>query len=200
MYASAKIHVPLSSHGTPQATGLEGKYICPMHPDVVRDEPGECPICGMALEQVPDLFPPQSPVADQEHTAHQVGDGHAEMQGKVLAVRKTAVLDTGRRQIAYRKRPDGAYELVDLQLGPAAAGQDDSGQLVSYFPVLGGLHPGDEVVVQGGFLLDSQRQIEGMPSLLYEEGRSAASLHAGHGAAAAPAPAAPAAQAGGHQH
>ena len=26
------------------------KYICPMHPEIVRDEPGDCPICGMALE------------------------------------------------------------------------------------------------------------------------------------------------------
>jgi Cu+-exporting ATPase len=25
-------------------------YICPMHPEVVRDKPGNCPICGMALE------------------------------------------------------------------------------------------------------------------------------------------------------
>ncbi len=27
-------------------------YRCPMHPDVVRDEPGECPICGMELVEV----------------------------------------------------------------------------------------------------------------------------------------------------
>ncbi|MGE4073455.1 MAG: heavy metal translocating P-type ATPase [Lysobacterales bacterium] len=26
------------------------RYTCPMHPEVVRDGPGECPICGMALE------------------------------------------------------------------------------------------------------------------------------------------------------
>src|SRR5687767_13868371 len=25
-------------------------YICPMHTDVVQDEPGSCPKCGMALE------------------------------------------------------------------------------------------------------------------------------------------------------
>jgi Cu+-exporting ATPase len=25
-------------------------YTCPMHPQIVRDEPGSCPICGMALE------------------------------------------------------------------------------------------------------------------------------------------------------
>lgn len=27
-----------------------GKYTCPMHPDVVQDGPGDCPICGMSLE------------------------------------------------------------------------------------------------------------------------------------------------------
>ena len=26
------------------------KYTCPMHPEIVRDAPGECPKCGMALE------------------------------------------------------------------------------------------------------------------------------------------------------
>jgi P-type Cu+ transporter len=26
------------------------KYTCPMHPEIVRDRPGSCPICGMALE------------------------------------------------------------------------------------------------------------------------------------------------------
>jgi len=25
-------------------------YVCPMHPEIVRSEPGTCPICGMALE------------------------------------------------------------------------------------------------------------------------------------------------------
>ena len=26
------------------------EYTCPMHPEIVRDQPGNCPICGMALE------------------------------------------------------------------------------------------------------------------------------------------------------
>src|SRR5437868_4108684 len=30
------------------ATRVE--YFCPMHPEVVRDHPGSCPKCGMALE------------------------------------------------------------------------------------------------------------------------------------------------------
>jgi Cu+-exporting ATPase len=29
-----------------------GKYTCPMHPEVISDKPGSCPICGMALELV----------------------------------------------------------------------------------------------------------------------------------------------------
>jgi Cu+-exporting ATPase len=31
------------------------RYTCPMHPEIVRDRPGSCPICGMALEPM-DVF------------------------------------------------------------------------------------------------------------------------------------------------
>jgi Cu+-exporting ATPase len=26
------------------------EYVCPMHPQIIRSEPGNCPICGMTLE------------------------------------------------------------------------------------------------------------------------------------------------------
>ncbi|MGH9874839.1 MAG: heavy metal translocating P-type ATPase [Pyrinomonadaceae bacterium] len=29
---------------------LDSVYTCPMHPEIIRDAPGSCPICGMALE------------------------------------------------------------------------------------------------------------------------------------------------------
>src|SRR5579864_2567012 len=32
------------------ATHAGIQYTCPMHPEVVRDLPGPCPLCGMALE------------------------------------------------------------------------------------------------------------------------------------------------------
>src|SRR6185503_3114216 len=32
------------------ATSDKTEYTCPMHPEIVRDSPGSCPICGMALE------------------------------------------------------------------------------------------------------------------------------------------------------
>src|SRR5690606_18097651 len=36
---------------TPSKTAAPGsQWTCPMHPEIVRDGPGDCPICGMALE------------------------------------------------------------------------------------------------------------------------------------------------------
>src|SRR3954469_2115537 len=35
---------------SPPPTSSPTTYTCPMHPEVVRDGPGACPICGMALE------------------------------------------------------------------------------------------------------------------------------------------------------
>jgi P-type Cu+ transporter len=35
---------------TPSTPATLGGYTCPMHPQIVRDQPGACPICGMALE------------------------------------------------------------------------------------------------------------------------------------------------------
>lgn len=40
----------ISPSPLPQQPGKSDKYICPMHPQIVRKEPGSCPICGMALE------------------------------------------------------------------------------------------------------------------------------------------------------
>ena len=36
----------------PEGLPAGATYTCPMHPEIVRDAPGNCPICGMALEPV----------------------------------------------------------------------------------------------------------------------------------------------------
>jgi nucleoside-diphosphate-sugar epimerase len=42
----ATIH---AAHEAAKATGHAAEYTCPMHPEVVRTEPGNCPKCGMTL-------------------------------------------------------------------------------------------------------------------------------------------------------
>ncbi len=38
------------SPSRPESVAPGTKYTCPMHPEIVRDAPGACPLCGMALE------------------------------------------------------------------------------------------------------------------------------------------------------
>ncbi len=51
MDPSSCCHKPPAASPAAGATG-PGAYTCPMHPEVVRDAPGSCPICGMDLEPV----------------------------------------------------------------------------------------------------------------------------------------------------
>jgi Cu+-exporting ATPase len=45
-------YIPRESRPPAPATQIEQgtKYTCPMHPEIIRERPGACPICGMALE------------------------------------------------------------------------------------------------------------------------------------------------------
>ncbi|RUU06611.1 heavy metal translocating P-type ATPase, partial [Mesorhizobium sp. USDA-HM6] len=40
----------LAGRPEPEPMPKGTQYTCPMHPEIVRDKPGACPICGMALE------------------------------------------------------------------------------------------------------------------------------------------------------
>ncbi len=71
---------------------------------------------------------------------------------RILAVPRSAVVNSGTRNLVYVAKGGGAFEAHEVQLGPAG---DD------YFPVLAGIHDGDRVVSQGNFLLDSQTRIGG---------------------------------------
>src|SRR5207244_5433511 len=70
----------------------------------------------------------------------------------VLAIPRSAVLDTGLRKIVYVAKSNGEFEGREVQLGPAGA--DD-------YPVLAGLKEGERVVRSGNFLIDSQTRITG---------------------------------------
>ena len=54
---SAFIH----QDSAPSSEVAGAEYTCPMHPEIVRDRPGSCPICGMALEpRTPTLDEPEN--------------------------------------------------------------------------------------------------------------------------------------------
>ncbi|MGE0439006.1 MAG: heavy metal translocating P-type ATPase [Vicinamibacterales bacterium] len=55
-------HRYLSPASAPRPAAPGAKYTCPMHPEIIRDGPGSCPICGMALE-------PMLPTADDGENA-----------------------------------------------------------------------------------------------------------------------------------
>ena len=44
-HAHHAAHAPVA----PATPKPGAQYTCPMHPQVIRDAPGSCPICGMAL-------------------------------------------------------------------------------------------------------------------------------------------------------
>jgi Cu+-exporting ATPase len=61
-HAPAHVLEPEPRPSRPQAEQAPSQgvsYTCPMHPEIVRNAPGSCPICGMALE-------PRTAAADEE--------------------------------------------------------------------------------------------------------------------------------------
>jgi Cu(I)/Ag(I) efflux system membrane fusion protein len=72
--------------------------------------------------------------------------------GAVLSVPREAIIDTGRRQIAFVTRGEGHFEPREVQMG--TVGDDGMAE------VLAGLAPTDTVVVSGQFLLDSESRTQ----------------------------------------
>jgi Cu+-exporting ATPase len=50
--------------GRVKAAPTNVQYTCPMHPEIVRDAPGACPICGMALEPMLPSDEPSEELTD----------------------------------------------------------------------------------------------------------------------------------------
>lgn len=108
-----------------------------------------------------------------------------ESWGRFVLVPKTAVLSTGVRHVAWRvagRETDRSlrFEPVSLALGPRLEDAQGHDQYV----VRAGLNAGDEVATQGAFLIDSQAQLAGTPSLLFPRGAVSAD-GAGSGAPSA---------------
>ncbi|MDO8793116.1 MAG: heavy metal translocating P-type ATPase [Vicinamibacterales bacterium] len=61
--AAAAVSAPAADE-THEEAGPVHQWTCPMHPEVIRDRPGACPICGMALEPRTVTLDEQNPELD----------------------------------------------------------------------------------------------------------------------------------------
>ena len=138
----------INAEGEVILADLTGKWISPMHPEVVKDGPGQCDVCGM------DLVP-----------AREMGLEPTSSVTQPLLIPGSAVLRTGKRAVVYIEHPlNGAfhYEGREIELGVRAGDQ---------FVVLSGLEAGERVVNQGAFKIDSAMQIQAKPSMMNPEGQ-----------------------------
>ncbi len=140
-YATATIDVPIGQLGEVYDSDLAGKWISPMHPQIIADEPGQCPICGM------DLVP----------TSRYGYSDHPVTQPESLFVPRSAVLMAGDNSVVYVETEPGRFEIRPVTLGPI---------LRDRVIILDGLKVGEMVATAGNFLIDSQMQLAGNPSLI----------------------------------
>jgi Cu(I)/Ag(I) efflux system membrane fusion protein len=144
MFVRAHVKVRLGEGGEVISDQLIGRWICPMHPEIVKDSFGQCDKCGMDLVASETLG-----YATQTTPAQ-----------KLPAVPATAVLLTGRRAVVYveKEQDDGpVYEGRVVELGSRAG---------DWYVVLSGLHDGERVVTRGALMIDSAMQIQARPSMM----------------------------------
>ncbi|WP_287439853.1 efflux RND transporter periplasmic adaptor subunit [Reinekea sp.] len=156
MFVRANVSARLANDGKVVDEMLAGKWVSPMHPEIIRNTPGQCPVCGMELVTAESLGFTQIVAADLSAP---------------LVIPATAALLTGNRAIVYIEVPDTdrpTYVGREVVLGPRA-GED--------YVVKSGLKVGDLVVVSGNFKIDSALQIQAKPSMMNPEGGGATGGH-----------------------
>jgi membrane fusion protein, copper/silver efflux system len=96
------------------------------------------------------------------------------VNGRLLAVPESAIIDTGRQRIVYRETTPGVFEGVEVTVGPRMVGPDS----VLFYPVLGGLKKGDRVVTSGSFLVDAETRLNPAAGSIYFGGSGSSQARA----------------------
>lgn len=154
MFVRAFVRSKVATGGMVMDEALAGKWISPMHPEIIKDGPGACDVCGMPLV-----------------TAESLGyvSANAKQVEAPLVIPATAPLITGKRAVVYLENPDqpGTYEGREIELGPRAG---------DFYLVKGGLHEGERVVVRGNVQIDSAVQILARRSMMSPTAGDATSM------------------------
>ena len=149
MFVRGAVKAQLAGSGQVVAPDLAGKWISPMHPEIVKDGPGPCDICGMPLVEAESLG---------------FVDPADDSVERPLVVPATAVLRTGTRAIVYVQMPDTdepIFEGREVVLGPRAG---------DHYIVRSNLEAGEIVVTHGNFKIDSALQLSAKPSMMTPDG------------------------------
>mgnify|MGYP003663128076 CR=1 FL=1 len=140
-YATARVTVPAIPMDQVYDPALANKFISPMHPQVIRDEPGKCPLCDMDLVPTSQLGFASQPLPMQQ----------------VVTVPRDAVLLAGENSVIYVETEPGRFEIRRVTVGPMNRKEA---------VIVEGLSAGETVATGGNFLIDSQMQLAGNPSLM----------------------------------
>ena len=159
MFVRAIVRSKIALGGKVMDTDMAGKWICPMHPSIVKESDGKCDICQMNLVTTESLGYVKAKLPDQAP----------------LVIPATAPLITGKRAVVYVQKPDTekpTFEGREVVLGPRAG---------DYYLVREGLAEGEVVVSKGNFKIDSALQIQAKPSMMNPQGQKASKGHHDHG-------------------
>jgi Cu(I)/Ag(I) efflux system membrane fusion protein len=154
MFVRAAVRAEVAQAGQVMDPAMAGKWVCPMHPDIVKDVLGACDICEMPLVTTESL-------------------GYVKVHAPneaPLVIPASAPLITGKRAVVYVRVPDAnkpAYEGRQVILGPRAG---------DYYIVDSGLQQGDVIVTKGNFKIDSAMQIQAKPSMMSPQAGESSAL------------------------
>jgi hypothetical protein len=141
-YARAELQpVVLGAGGAIYDSVLANSWISLRHPHMTSDGPGLCPICGEDLVSGRELG---------------FTDEAGEVSGTPV-IPRDALLMAGSGSVVYVEVERGRFELRRVVVGRISGGEAE---------IVEGLSPGEMVAVRGNFLIDSQMQLSGNPSLI----------------------------------
>jgi Cu(I)/Ag(I) efflux system membrane fusion protein len=155
MFVRAIVHSKVAGGGMVMDENMAGKWICPMHPSIVKTTAGQCDICGMDL-------------VTTESLGYVTAAEHSEAP---LVIPASAPLITGTRAVVYVRLADKekpTFEGREIVLGPRAG---------DYYLVKEGLAEGEQVVTKGNFKIDASLQIQAKPSMMNPEGGAVPTGH-----------------------
>lgn len=143
LFVRAVLRPRFDDSGRVLAEDLAGKWISPMHPEVIKDGPGSCDVCGMDLVPAEEL----GYISDES------------LVEAPLVIPASAALLTGKRAVVYvvDASNEDAFEAREVRLGARAG---------DLYVVQSGLSEGERIVTRGAFTVDSAAQILAKPSMM----------------------------------